>query len=154
MHVRVSDLILRAGGHGTGKVLCGDAVGRAAAAFHLAPRADGGTDRSKEGQVWSWRAAGRAIKGRTRFQPSPIGVPGAGANQFPNTHSQNMARHCKEPFSLPCFVRPRNSCAKIAERCAKKCDLFQAFLGASQVDLLQVGERDTRFLHAGSGRWS
>jgi transposase len=29
----------------------------------------------------------------------------------------------------------------------QKCDLFQAFLDASQVDLLQVGERDTRFLH-------
>jgi hypothetical protein len=53
MHLRVSDLILRAGGHGTGKALRGDPFRRAAAAFDLAPGADGGTDRSMEGRAWN-----------------------------------------------------------------------------------------------------
>jgi len=70
MHVRVGDLIRRTGRHGTSKALCGDAFGRVATAFDLSPGTDRGTDRSREGRIWSWRAAGRAIKRCTWFQQS------------------------------------------------------------------------------------
>jgi hypothetical protein len=49
--------------------LRGDACGRAAAAFHLAPGVDGGTDRSMDCRAENWRVAGGHESGRPRFQP-------------------------------------------------------------------------------------